>query len=247
MMVKDCSKFISKSILSILLCLFVSVSSIVSAEKQEWIDKNYDFSKVKRVLIHEPIVSDKLKNGISERQISEIFNSKLKLPENVKVVTTADIVNKVKIDNGIDIIGLMSQNPKEAAKLYYEAIPNYADIVISSRVFEYSVGSEYREGYTYSTTEYQTAYVNNNLGTNLGTIDMPVSKTNSVPGGNVPVVYASVRWDVYDSKTGKAVIARLDDRARANEKAFDNTKPKDLYQRITGSFFDFISDELSSK
>ena len=244
---EEYSKFISKGIISIFLCLFLSVSSIVSAEKQEWVDKNYDFTKVKRVLIHEPVVSDKLKNGISEHQISEIFSSKLKLPDNAKVVTTAEIVNKVKVDSGIDILALMAQNPKEASRLYYEAIPNYSDIVITSRVFEYSIGSEYREGYTYSTTEYQTAYVNNNRGTSLGTVDMPVSTTHSIPGGNVPVVYASVRWDVYDAKTGKAVISRLDDRARANARAFDNTKPKDLYQRITGAFFDFISDKLSSK
>ena len=48
-------------------------------------------------------------------------------------------------------------------------------------------------------------------------------------------------------KNKKYVFIRLDDRARSNITAFDNTKPKDLYGRIVNSFFDSLADLLAKK
>jgi len=244
-------KITSMSILKIaktlLLCFLLFTTSIAFAEKQEWVDNNYNFNKVKKVLILTPTINSKLYNGVNEHQILDIFTKKAQLPANVKVLTLEKIVENIKSDTGVDIALTYKNNPQEAFKLLNEGISRYVDILITSRVFEYSIGSEYREGYTYSTTEYQTAYVNNNLGQEVGSIDVPVNTSHSVPGGNIPVAYASVRWDVKDVKAGKLVITRLDDRAKGNPTVFANTKPKDLYGRIAGSFFDFLSDKLEVK
>jgi hypothetical protein len=227
---------------TIVFLICISVASIAFAEKQEWFDKAYDFSKVKRVLIYPPNISNKLKNGIVENEILEIFNTKTKLPEQVKVITFFSLIDAVKTDTGTDLVQLHAKNSQEALKLLNEATPKYADIVVTSTVFEYSMGSEYREGFTYNTTEYQTSYVHGAGGS--ATVQTPVNRTHTVRGGNVPVAYSSVRWDVYDAQTGKAVFSRLEDRARANPTVFDHTKPKSLYGRITASFFDDLSEKL---
>ncbi|MBP2667663.1 MAG: hypothetical protein H6Q76_2643, partial [Firmicutes bacterium] len=114
------------------------------------------------------------------------------------------------------------------------------DLIVFSTVFEYSIGSQYFEGYTYNTTSYQTSTVYGYGGS--ATIQTPVTITNSVPGGNRPVAYASVRFDVVDLQKGKNVITRLDDRARVA--TLSNTKPQDLYGRIIDAFMDDLSEKL---
>ena len=133
--------------------------------------------------------------------------------------------------------------------LTVESFAKCVDLIIQSDVFEYSIGYQYHEGFTYNTTEYQTAFVTGNVnGYNYsGTVEQPVTSTNYVPGRNVPVAYSSVRWNVFDPKNKKYVFIRLDDRARSNITAFDNTKPKDLYGRIVNSFFDSLADLLAKK
>lgn len=238
-------KALLKYILPILMVFFIQNS--VFAEKHEWIDKNYDFSRITRVLLLDPSISDKLKNGITEKEIIEIFNSNMKFPNNIKVMTLSSLVNTIKMDTGIDLIKLNNENQQEAMKLLDQLIPMYADITIVSRVFDYSVGSEYREGYTYTTTEYQTAYVHSGYGgPTVATIETPVQRTHTVPGRNVKVAYSSVRWDVYDANSKKAIWSRFDDRARANNTIFDNTKPKDLLERIIRSFCNDLSDKLKN-
>lgn len=244
-MSKSSSIFIVRTAMALLLFIFVSLTSIASAEKQEWIDKDYNFNNVKRVLLFNPTIEQKLYNGINEHEILEIFAKKAKLPENIKFITPKKFIENIKFDTGIDVPKLYEKNPQEAEKVIFEGISRYADLVIDSHVFEYSVGSEYREGYTFNTTQYQTAYVNGTNGS--ATVNMPVTVQHNVPGGNIPVAYASVRWEVIDTKTGKSVVIRLDDRAKGNPTVFDNTKPRDLYGRISGSFFDFMSDKLEKK
>lgn len=224
---------------------FVAGIPYASAEKQEWIDKEYKFNQVKYVLILQPTIEKRLYNGINEHEIQEIFAKKAKLPDNIKVLSLVNISENIKRDTGIDILTLYKSNQQEALKLLDEGINKYADLVITSTIFEYSIGSEYREGYTYNTTEYQNAYVNGTNG--FSTVSVPVNTTHNVPGGNIPVAYSSVRWDVQDVKSLKTIITRLDDRAKGNPTVFDNTKPRDLYGRIAGSFFDFISDKLEKK
>lgn len=235
----------SRLVLLLSLLIFLFFTNTASAEKQEWFDKAYDFSKVKRILVYEPLIADKLKNGINEHEILELFQAKMKLPNTVKVITFSDVVNAIMTDTGIDLYALYKEKPQEATKLLVESIPKYADISVSSKVFEYSMGTQYREGFTYNTTEYQTSYVSGYGGS--ATVTTPVTRTHTVPGGNVPVAYAAVRFEVQDLQSGKNIFIRLDDRAKANPTVFNNTKPKSLYGRITDSFFDDLSEKISKQ
>ena len=233
------------STLFVMIILLLIFTTVASAEKQEWFNKTYDFTKVKRVLVNDPQIPDKLNNGITENEILEIFQAKMKLPDHIKIISLSALTETIKADTGTDVALLLSEKPEEGKKLLSELLPKYVDITISSKVFEYSMGSQYREGYTYNTTEYQTSYVRGYGGSAV--VQTPVTRYHTVPGGNVPVAYAAVRWDVYDTQSKKTVFSRLDDRAKANPTIFNNTKPKSLYGRITADFFDDLSKKLDKK
>lgn len=53
----------------------------------------------------------------------------------------------------------------------------------------------------------------------------------------MPVAYACVQFNVQDTKTGKNVWIRKDDRGRANRGILSLTKPKDLLRRILKRYF----------
>ena len=228
-------------LVALVMCILL-LTSTVFAEKQEWVDKTFDFKQVKRILVYDPNVAKHLRNGITEKEIQEIFSAKLKFPKEVQVITFSELLELITRDTGVNPGLLYSTDPNKAIAFINENIPKYADISISTNVLEYSIGKEYREGYTYQTTDYQTAYVYGQNGTT--TVQAPVTTNHSVSGRNIPVAYSSVRWDVFYTKTGTAVFSRLEDRARANPTAFNNTKPKDLYRRILDSFFDDLSDKI---
>ena len=229
-------------VLPILVCFLNT--GVALAEKQEWVDKTYDFSKVKRIVIFDPNILDKLKNGINEKEIIEIFKSKAKI-EKVIIIELSKICNNIYLDTGINLVELNQQNPSEALRILDESLPKYADIYVASSVNEYSMGSQYNEGYTYNTTSYQTSYVTGPGGT--ATIQTPVNQTHTIPGGYVSVAYANVRFEVYDIKTNKAIFTRIDNRQRSNDTIFEHGKPKDLYGRITKSFFDDLSKKINKE
>ncbi len=233
------------SIFTATILLLVLFTTTAFAEKQEWIDKTYDFTKVKRVVIIHPGIADHLKNGIAENEIIEIFKDKAKI-SNVKVMDIPQVVRLIKIDTGIDLDEIAKQNPDEALKLLRDNMATYADIVVTSNVSDYSMGSTYNEGFSYNTTSTQTSHVYGPNGQSA-TIDTPVTETHRVPGRNVSVAQAHVRFDVYDTKTSKTIFSRIDNRDVANPTIFNNTKPKSVFGRIVGGFFDNLNDRINEK
>ena len=239
-------KSFSKIVILLVVFLLIPNFPIASADKQEWIDKSYNFSNVKRVLLLDPTIEPKLYNGVNEHEIIDIFEKNAKLPKNIAVITRKNIIENIKRDSGIDIDVVNQTNKHEALRLFDEGIMKYSDIVIASCISEYGTCREYREGYTYSTTTYHTSYIYGSNGSSVAT-SVPVSEIHSIPGGNINVAYASVRWDIKDVQSSKIIMTRLDNRTRDNGTEFDNTKPRDLYKRISSSFFDFISDKFEKK
>lgn len=57
-------------LLFVIMLMMITVSAF--ADKQEWIDKNYDFGKAKRILVSFS-VPDELKNGITEKKRKKYF------------------------------------------------------------------------------------------------------------------------------------------------------------------------------
>ncbi|MBP2656922.1 MAG: hypothetical protein H6Q73_4491 [Firmicutes bacterium] len=219
-----------------LVVLLMLICSTTFAEKSEWVDKSYNFSNIKTVLIVDPAIPNEIKNGITENEIKDIFKEKAVLPK-VKVVYLSDLCKILNIR--MDANSTISP---EDLKFIINNTSQYADVAITSTVTNYGTGSEYREGYSYNTTTYKTSYIHSKNGTT--TIETPVTETHNVSGGNIPVAYTTVRWDVYETSAGKPIFSRIESRSRASNTLFDNTKPRDLYERITKAFFNDLNHKL---
>lgn len=226
----------------VLVALLFLISGTCYAEKQEWIDKNYEFYKVKNVYIYTPFIAEYLKNGIVENEILDTFNEKAKIP-NVKILDTGMIARLIEIDRGIDLLELNRTNPAEVGKIFNENVPKYVDLIIYSQVGKYGMGSTYRQAFSYNTTNYQNSYIYGSNGSSA-VVQTPQTQTHTIPGGNIPLASTSVRWDVIDAKTGKTIFSRIDERDRGNRSRLENTTPKDLYKRILSSFFDDLNDKI---
>lgn len=222
------------AILTLLIVLFVT--SLCFAEKQEWTDKTYDFSNVKRVTILDPMVANNIRNGIAEREIDEIFKSKINL-SNVKIVDAATVILSMNAEFGIDLMELSKTNPSEAKKIIDENSYKYTDILIRSEVGIYGMGMTYSRGFSYNTTYNQNSDIRGSNGMLVGSIQTPVNQIHTVEGGNVDTACASVSFRASDVRTGKDVFLKIDKRERANSRRFDNTVPKDVFIRIVDAFF----------
>lgn len=116
-------------ILTSILCILL-LTSTAFAEKQEWVDQNFDFKQVKRILVYNPKVADHLLNGINEKEIQDIFIAKLKFPKEIQVITFSDYLKLITNDTGINPMLLYSTDPKKVIEILTENIPKYADIYI---------------------------------------------------------------------------------------------------------------------
>lgn len=242
-----------KKILSLVLML-LCISFNAYADKQEWIDKSYDFGQSKRVLISLNIPNE-LKNGVMEHETSDIFLEKFKkdvadklITQSYKFKTFADVTNDLNRFYGIDIAYMYQTEPQKAQATLAKYLGENFDMFLNANLLVYDTGSQYQEGYYYSMPTTQTSFVTTPNG--MGTVTTQGTQQQYVPGGNVPVAYAAVKFELTDVKTSKPVWTRIDDRARANVLAIHNTKPIDLYKRIIGSYFDDLCqkfDDASKK
>lgn len=232
---------------ALILLFLLCFPTTVFAEKQEWIDKNYDFSKVKSIVINF-VIPEQLKNGIIEHEATEIFQeqfSKKLVPkltkQNVKVLMFESVFQEIKATQNIDILSMYETDAEKARTFIAEYIPKNFDAILSVTLQHYSMGTQYVDGYTYSVPTAQTYYNETNIVTVSGTQQQYVS------GGNKPTAYAIVKYEITDIPSTKNVWTRIDDRARVNKDAFENSKPKDLYERSLKSYFSALASKLVYK
>lgn len=202
------------------------------AQQQEWVDKKYNFSFVKKVLVDYKF-DENLKNGIVEKEAEEIYQEKFFDKLVKKLSVKGYTVSAIK-----DVPEFSAESNEQKNNYIKEGF----DIIINIKVQNYTVGTQYADGYTYTTpvTNYSSVYTANGP----VTVTATSQNTNYVSGGNFPTVFVNVRFDVYNAKNGEAVWSRIDGRSRMNRDEFDNTKPKDVFGRILKDFDNALQKKL---
>lgn len=165
-----------KKVFSILVLLFL-FCNLAIAQQQEWVDKKYNFSSVKNVFVDYE-VNEKLKNGISEKETEEIYQEKF-FNKLVKKLSSKGYVFSNKKD-----LPEFSIDANEQRKCY---IKDNFDVIINIKLENYTVGSQYADGYTYSfpVTTQNSIYTTNGP----VTVTTTSQQTNYVSGGNFPTQY----------------------------------------------------------
>lgn len=202
-----------KKFFLLLVLLIFMMSGTVFAEKQEWIDKEYDFKAVKNIRIEYQVATE-LHNGIVEKETLSIFKEKFISP----------LSEKCSIKN----MGLFFQDNNIA-----QEDSTSADLIVKVYLADYHRGDSYRAGYNYTVVSPTSEMVY----TTKGTVVVPGTQTQVYhqDGGNVPTAFVIVRFDVIDVETNQVVWSRIDDRAKQGDER-STPKPKKVFSRVIGDF-----------
>ena len=232
-----------KIIFSLTLGLLLLLSMTVHAKTEEWINKSYDFTKLKTIAVNLNIRGE-LYNGIRENEIGETFFLTLKKelydklsPKKYRLVEYSRLINDFTKENNLENINignLPTDKKNELDAKFIEYVRGKTDAVINCFVWIYDLGTSYHEGYYYTLPSQTFSTITTNIGV-TGNVNTYGQALYYKPGGNYPTAYCLVRWDIVDSKDNKPIWSRIDDRARVNMDAFQNTKPKSLLGRIVKS------------
>ncbi len=240
--------------LFLLLMFLLMFTTTANAKTEEWIDKNYDFTKLKTIVVNLRVPNE-LCNGIREHEIADTFYLTLKeelhdkLPETkYRLISWARLMENFSKENNIDLNNIPNDTnvKQELAKKMVEYGRNHSDVLLVGQVWVYDLGTSYYEGYYYTLPSQIYSTVTTNIGVNA-TVRTDGQALHYKQGGNYPTAYCFVRWDITDAKTDKQVWSRLDERARTNMDALQNTKPKDLLRRICKSMSEDILKQLKVK
>lgn len=233
--------------ITVLLLVFNFLTLPAFAEKQEWVDKNFDFSKAKKIYCAN-YIPDVLANGIVEHEINDIvcekFDSKIvnKLtPYKYEFYSIEDIIDEIKEKQGTDLNILGKMDPEAANATISQYLNENFDLAFLSYVQVYGTASQYVQGHYMETPSTQTSQVITPNG--VGTVYTQGTTKTYIPGGYAAKPCAVVRFEVINIKTDNAVWVRIDDRAKVNT-IVDNTKPKDILSRIVSSFYGDFSSRL---
>ena len=227
------------AIFALLLGLWLALlPQTASAEKTDWKDKTYDFSRVRRVLIYDVDLSAaNLDSEIKIRKFSGNY------PEYAKklgceIVTEEQARRQISLAIGVDLDTLAKSDPAKAQELFTENLPKVADAYIKGRVLKWEN--------TYYIQPERTVWEQKRIDTSYR--DRDGRWINDYYYITVPVTYPPRRIDVstlnmsfeaYDARTGKLFFGREDDRDREDYDAQDG-----MYERICKSFFGDLGSKL---
>lgn len=222
-------------LLLVIALMMITVSAF--ADKQEWIDKNYDFGKAKNILIMF-YVPDELKNGITEKETQELFDEAVqkKLVEKLSdygynFKTIDDATNEIQTLYKINIIESTKKDSPESKDIFNKYIKENIDLVFNVNLMDYSTGMRYKEGYSYSVPKTESHYVSNGMfGGQIVTTH--TTEQHYVEPKNVKVSYVSVKFIIDDVKTVTNVWTRIGERDREG-----SNKHKDNFENIINSCF----------
>ena len=242
-----------KIILLVSILLMFTLSA--QAKTEEWIDKNYDFTKLKTIVVQLRI-ENVLFNGIRENEIGETFFTTLKedlhdkLPKpKYLLISHQQLMENFAKDNNIDLANIENMPADKAEELDNKAVEyakSHTDALLACHVWVYDLGTSYHEGYYYTLPSQSFSTITTNIGV-TGNVTTYGQTLHHKPGGNYPTAYCLTRWDLFDAKTNKPIWSRIDDRARANMDVLQNTKPKDLFRRICKSMSSDLLKQLKVK
>ena len=211
-------RYVKPLITVILLLLFILCPFSAQAEKLNWVDSTYDFTKIKKALVYD---IDMVDTAEMESDLTE----KILLEEYLKTATKPPY---------------RLIRPDKAAVLSPDKPSAAADIYIKAELLKWHDDSYVKSPYTSWETVSSTRRVKKADGTWT-----EERYYETVPVYHpAEIVYTStvrVKFDVYDSKTDKLVMSRDELRERSSSRHGQ----QGIFGRISKSFFDDLGEKLN--
>ena len=207
-------RFLNPLLSGILLLLVVLCPLTAQAEKVNWEDKAYDFSKIKIAIVYDVEIVDnsELPSELTEKVVQEEYWKTASKPP-YKLIRPDD--NSVLYPQDMADIYVKAQVLKWHDDFYIK--PAYTDWETrsSTRKVKRSDGSWYDETYYYTVPVYHP--------------EQPIY-TSTV----------RVKFDVYDNKTNKLIMSRDELRERDDSRQGQ----VGIFGRISKSFFDDLGKKI---
>ncbi|MBR6906264.1 MAG: hypothetical protein IKN33_04895 [Selenomonadaceae bacterium] len=202
------------------LSIFVLGASPASAEKYDWQDENYQFSKVKRVWVEDIVLTD------TNEFPSEILNKLL--PE--EYWKNANRLEE-KLFTGKNTLSVKLDDPKPLS-----------DVYVTAELLKWHDDSYIKPAYTSWETRRSTRTVRRSDGS---TYEEEYHTTVPVyhPEQLIYTSTVQVRFDVYDTKTGAKILTRDELRLRDDSRQGQ----RGIFGRICKSFFDDLRKKLKNE
>ena len=202
-----------------------------SAEKTDWKEKAYDFSRVRRVLVYDVDLSaaQTASDMKAHKYKSDFPGCAKKL--GCEVITEEQARRQISLAVGVDLDTLARTDPGRAQSLFTENLPKVADAYIKSRVLRWENSYYIKPEYTvWEQKRVDRSYRdrNGNWVNDYYYVTVPVT----YPPRRVDVSTLNMSFEVYDARTGKMIFGREDDRDREDYEAQSG-----MYERICKSFF----------
>ena len=222
-----------KLILTVILSLILPLS--VLAERERYIDKEFNFSKVKTVLLASPKYTDQV-SDIKERELTDTFFTTLAKMKNFKVVTPKEVIAALEAKENISFKEFAKQDEQKAHSMFLEEAKNHADMVVFTNVFTYTTGMQRVEA---TQTQVPTT-TTSRIYTPNGVVRVYTrgTTTHTIPAHYELALYVGVRFDavsVNDYET--PVISIIDNRGKLATSLGRKT-PDKMYLRVLKSFLD---------
>ncbi len=207
-------------VLFLSLCLLMMLSLTAYAEKVDWKDNTYDFSRVQRALIYDVVFTDtsEISSDLTLQVLQDEYQKNAARPK-------YQVVRE-------DLAARLSPEDPVAA----------ADVYVKAELMKWHDDSYVKPGYT----SWEQKEIKRTIRDSDG-FARTESYYITVPVEHPPVrVYTStvrVKFDVYDSKTGNRILAR--DESRVRDDSYQGQKG--IFGRICKSFFDDFGKKIKKK
>ena len=231
-MVKFQADSVRRLLAVLLLGVWLSVlPRAVSAEKVDWKDDSYDFSRIRRVMITDMDLAKANFDGEMRKMKCQSDYANFAQKLGCEVMTHEQAWRRVSLAIGVDLDATAKTDPDKAAELFTQNLPSVADAWIDGRVLawenSYYIQPEH--------TEWEQRSMQRQVRDSFGRwynetyyVTVPVT----YPPRRIDVSTLKISFEVYDAKTGKLIFGREDDRDREDYNAQDG-----MYERICKSFF----------
>ena len=203
----------------LVLCLLMAYPLAAGAEKVNWVDEGYDFTRVKKVLVYDVAVVDRseIDNDLVDAvMLEEYLKTAARPPYKMVRPDTSVTLSPGEPIEGADIY-VMAEMLKWHNDCYIREAYTSWETRTSTRKVRRPDGSWYEERYEYSVPVYH-------------------------PARTIPTSTVRVRFDVYDAKTGKRVMSRDELRKRDDS----DHGQQGIFGRICKKFFDDLGDKIKN-
>lgn len=230
-------KYVKFVMLLVLCSMLFTTLATAQERKDEWKDPNYDFTKLKTILIATSEVPDLQIDKYESRKLETFYNDvfcktqKKWTNHAIIFITLSQLQEKVGAYTGLDMQQLAIDDPVRFKTLIKEYIPICTDAVLDVQVISFGYSRKFVDAYSYTyktqkETEVETKFKDSNgkWVTGKKIIKEPVEKLVDVPAHYITYANAGMEYTLIDSKNNEAVWMLLDIRQARNKEPIDMIK-----------------------